>query len=135
AGDHFDVETLTAAGQEPHELELSVRRTAEVARARLVLFESGFQPAVDRAVEQTAEGEVLDAAEVIELMPYAAGAAHGHEHENEHEGHEHGHDGHGHDGHGHDGHGHEGHDEHDHDHEHGDHEHGDHDHGGHEGND
>ena len=36
---------------------------AELAGADLVVYESGFQPAVDDGVEQNAAGEVLDAAE------------------------------------------------------------------------
>lgn len=77
AGNHFDVVNLTSPGIEPHELELSVRQTGEVAEARLVVFENGFQPAVDKAVEQTAEGETLDAADVIELIPSSEHSAEG----------------------------------------------------------
>lgn len=85
AGEHFDVEGLTSPGQEPHDLELSVKKTAQVAEARLVVFESGFQPAVDEAVEQSAQGETLDAASAVDLLPYGE---EGHEHES-HEGHDH----------------------------------------------
>lgn len=84
AGDHFDVVSLTTPGKEPHDLELNVRQTAQVAESRLVVFLSDFQPAVDDAVEHTAEGEVLDAAEVIELRPFDD-----HGHEEEHDGHDH----------------------------------------------
>lgn len=98
AGDHLDVVTLTEPGQEPHDLELDIRRTAEIEKARLVIYESGFQPAVDASVEQNAEGAVLDAAEAVELRPYDDHEAghdaeeHGHEedHESEHDGHDHG---------------------------------------------
>jgi zinc transport system substrate-binding protein len=38
-----------------------------VAEADLVVHEGGFQPAVDAAVEQNATGEVLDAADVVDL--------------------------------------------------------------------
>ena len=67
AGDLAQVDDLTATGQEPHDLELSVRTTAELADADLVLYLSGFQPAVDDAVTQNATGEVLDAADVVPL--------------------------------------------------------------------
>ncbi|QIX27332.1 zinc ABC transporter substrate-binding protein [Nocardioides sp. JQ2195] len=102
AGNHFDVVNLTNPGIEPHELELSVRQTGEVAEARLVVFEDGFQPAVDKAVEQTAEGETLDAADVVTLLPSSEHEAHeeGHaeeDHEDEHEDHaEEDHEGHDH---------------------------------------
>lgn len=77
AGEHFEVDNLTQAGQEPHDLGLKVKQTAELTQARLVVFEHGFQPAVDAAVEENAEGEVLDVAEVVDLKPFA-------EHEGEH---------------------------------------------------
>lgn len=64
AGDHAEVTNLTRPGQEPHDLELDVRETAEIARADLVVHERGFQAAVDAGVEQSATGEVLDAADV-----------------------------------------------------------------------
>jgi zinc transport system substrate-binding protein len=91
AGEHFEVDNLTQAGQEPHDLELKVKQTAELAEARLVVFEHGFQPAVDAAVEENAEGDVLDVADVVDLQPFAEheGEEHeGEEHEDEAEGHE-----------------------------------------------
>ncbi|WP_395692868.1 metal ABC transporter substrate-binding protein [Nocardioides sp.] len=69
-GDHVEVENLTAPGGEPHDLEPTVRETAEVAQADLVLYERGFQPAVDDTVDENAEGEVLDAADVVSLVPF-----------------------------------------------------------------
>ena len=69
AGDHAEVELLTQPGTEPHDLELNVSTTAEISSADLVVFEHGFQPAVDDAVEQNAEGVALDAAEVVDLIP------------------------------------------------------------------
>ena len=68
AGDHAEVELLTQPGTEPHDLELDVGETAEIASADLVVFEHDFQPAVDDAVEQNAEGVGLDAADVVDLM-------------------------------------------------------------------
>lgn len=69
-GDHVDVTNLTAPGGEPHDLEPSVRVTAEIADANLVVYEHGFQPAVDAAVDENAGGDVLDAAEVVDLVPF-----------------------------------------------------------------
>src|SRR3546814_17575199 len=71
AGDHFDVVNLTGPGTEPHDLELSVKQTGQVSDARLVIFQKGFQPAVDKAVEQNASGDTLDASEVVELRGYS----------------------------------------------------------------
>ncbi len=63
AGDHADVASLTQPGQEPHDLELTVKQTAEVAGADVVVTLSGFQPSVDAAVEQDGPDTVVDAAD------------------------------------------------------------------------
>lgn len=67
AGEHLEVDNLTTVGGEPHDLELSVRQTATLSRAGLVILQHDFQPAVDDAVEQNAQGEVLDVTDVVEL--------------------------------------------------------------------
>ncbi len=69
AGDGWTVTTLTAPGGEPHDLELGIGATADVADADLVVYLGGFQPAVDDAVSTNAGGETLDAADVVELQP------------------------------------------------------------------
>ncbi len=65
AGDHADVASLTSPGKEPHDLELTVRQTAEVASADVVVTLGGFQPSVDDAVEQDGDGTVVDAADQL----------------------------------------------------------------------
>ena len=70
AGDHAEVENLTAPNGEPHDLELNPTETADVARADLVLFQRGFQPAVDDAVDENAGGELLDTAKIVDLVPF-----------------------------------------------------------------
>lgn len=67
AGDHYDVTSLAKPGQEPHDMELSIKETAEVADAALVVYERGFQSAVDDAVETAEPSEVVDAADVANL--------------------------------------------------------------------
>jgi len=67
-GGHVDVDLLTAPGVEPHDLELSPQQVVQVADADVVMFEAGFQPAIDDVVEQEAEGTVVDAAEVVDLV-------------------------------------------------------------------
>jgi len=69
-GADVDVTNLTAPGGEPHDLEPSVEVTADIAEAGLVVYERGFQPAVDAAVDETASGDVLDAADVVDLVPF-----------------------------------------------------------------
>ena len=69
-GADVDVTNLTAPGGEPHDLEPSVEVTADIAEAGLVVYERGFQPAVDAAVDETASGDVLDAADVVDRVPF-----------------------------------------------------------------
>jgi zinc transport system substrate-binding protein len=51
-GDLVDVQNLTAPGAEPHDLELSPRQVADLSEADLVVYEDGFQPAVDDALAE-----------------------------------------------------------------------------------
>lgn len=93
AAPHATVENLAAAQGEPHDLELTVKETAEVAQADLVVYLHDFQPAVDDAVDTNAEGSTLDVGDVVELQP-AEERDHEHEeesHEEEEEGEEHDH--------------------------------------------
>lgn len=112
-----EVNVLTPAGADPHDLELSPRQTARVHDAALVVTIGSMQPAVDDVVTELDDDAVLDLRDVIDLR--------------EHDDHDHGHDeDHGHDDHGHDEDDHA-HDDDDHDHGHDDghdHDH-DHDHG------
>lgn len=66
-GERAQVDLLTSPGAEPHDLELGVGETATVAGADLVVLLDGFQPAVDQAAAESAEGTVLDAADVVDL--------------------------------------------------------------------
>ena len=88
-GDRVEVTNLTSPGAEPHDLELTVKETAEIEDAALVLVEHGLQPAVDDAVGQVAGGTVLDAADVVELLPAEAHSEEEGEH-TEDDGHDHG---------------------------------------------
>jgi zinc transport system substrate-binding protein len=67
AGGHATVLDLTRPGQEPHDLELTVQQTADLAGADLLVYEKGFQPAVDDAVASTGPAHVVDAAQVAGL--------------------------------------------------------------------
>lgn len=67
AGEHAKVTNLTHPGQEPHDLELTVKETAQVADADVVVYEKGFQAAVDDAVDQTDPEHVVDAARTADL--------------------------------------------------------------------
>jgi zinc transport system substrate-binding protein len=88
AGDNYDVTNLAPPGQEPHDLELGVQETLDISEADLVVVEHGLQPAVDATVEENAEGEVLEVADVVALLP---AEEHADEHEQEEAGEEHDH--------------------------------------------
>ncbi len=66
-GNHATVTNLTTPGLEPHDLELTPRQVADLSVADLVIFEKGFQPSVDQAVEQNASGATLDVTSVVPL--------------------------------------------------------------------
>lgn len=91
AGDLAEVDNLTVPGKEPHDLELTVAETALIVEADLVVYEDGFQPAVDDGIEQNATGAALDVTEAADLLPIEDG--HEEESEEEHSEHEdeHGH--------------------------------------------
>ncbi len=74
-GDDVDVTPLTEPGQEAHDLELDVRGTAQLTDADLVVYGAGFQPAVDEAVENNAEGAVVEALDTIATNDPAIGGA------------------------------------------------------------
>lgn len=67
-GDAVDVSSLTPPGAEPHNLELSPAMVSDLAAASLVVYASGFQPAVDAAVQQTAPEHALDVAGTADLQ-------------------------------------------------------------------
>lgn len=68
-GDDVEVTNLTAAGAEPHDLELSPQQVAALTGSDLVVYARGFQPAVDAAVEQQAPDRALDVLTTVELLP------------------------------------------------------------------
>ncbi|CAL9432193.1 High-affinity zinc uptake system binding-protein ZnuA [Streptomyces sp. enrichment culture] len=117
-GEHVHVTSLTQPGQEPHDLEISARQTAQLEESDAALYIKGLQPSVDEAIDQSPIATKIDAAELTSLEEHDAGhdEEHGdeHAHEDEHaHGDEHAHE----DEHAHgDEHGHE----HAHDHEGGD---------------
>lgn len=132
-GDLVTVDTLTPPGAEPHDLELSPAKVAQLAQADAVVFLSGFQSAVDEAIAHNGPEHIIDVAPAVQLIAGEHDHDHGHDHDHSQSDHDHsqsGHDGHDH-GHDHDSHTHDDHmasGEHaDHDHAGHDHDHGDQD--------
>jgi len=66
-GDRVRVQNLTKPGAEPHDLELSPQQVAAVGETDLLVYEKGFQPAVDETVGQEAPEAVLEVTEVVPL--------------------------------------------------------------------
>ncbi|MFC9464689.1 zinc ABC transporter substrate-binding protein [Streptomyces coelicoflavus] len=66
-GDHVNVTTLTEPGQEPHDLELSAKQTAQMGEADAVLYLKSLQPAVDEAIAQSDVKTKIDAATLTKL--------------------------------------------------------------------
>ena len=69
AGAHASVQPLTSPGAEPHDLELTPKQVAAVGTADLIVYQHGFQPAVDAAVAQSDGPARVDAAQVVPLQP------------------------------------------------------------------
>jgi zinc transport system substrate-binding protein len=88
-GADVSVTNLTEPGVEPHDLELTPRQVGSLADAELVIYERGFQPAVDEAIAQNADDRAFDTTSVVPLEPVAAGGDPEAGHEQE-EGHDHG---------------------------------------------
>jgi zinc transport system substrate-binding protein len=63
------VTTLTKPGAEPHDLELTPRQIVDVARADLIVYIKGLQPAVDQAIDQHAKDKAVDAAALVRTLP------------------------------------------------------------------
>ncbi|MFE8923428.1 zinc ABC transporter substrate-binding protein [Streptomyces rochei] len=80
-GDHVNVTTLTEPGQEPHDLELSAKQTAQMGEADAVLYLKSLQPAVDEAVGQSDVKTKIDAATLTKLEDHGnVEHDHGHDH-------------------------------------------------------
>ncbi|MFC9846531.1 metal ABC transporter solute-binding protein, Zn/Mn family [Streptomyces sp. NPDC060223] len=66
-GNHVSVTNLTEPGQEPHDLEISAKQTAQLQEADAVLYLKNLQPAVDDAVAQSEVKTKIDAATLTTL--------------------------------------------------------------------
>lgn len=65
-GTHVSADSVTPPGVDPHDLELAPAEVARLDDAGLVVYLSGFQAAMDEAVEQTSPGRVLDVAPIAD---------------------------------------------------------------------
>ncbi|KOV13978.1 ABC transporter substrate-binding protein [Streptomyces sp. XY431] len=100
-GEHVKVTDLTAAGVEPHDLELTAKQVGAVKKADAIVYLKGLQPTVDKAVAGSGSKHRIDATAAAPLEDHHLAEGHA-----EGDGHDHGGDGQsgdGHDGHDHDG--------------------------------
>ncbi|PID97701.1 MAG: zinc ABC transporter substrate-binding protein, partial [Actinomycetales bacterium] len=82
--DAVQVINLTTPGTEPHDLELAPKQVASLSKADLVIYQKGFQSQVDDAIEQQNPKNIIDVAELVELIPFDKK---GHGHDGDHEKH------------------------------------------------
>ncbi|MGI5454666.1 metal ABC transporter substrate-binding protein [Streptomyces sp. CA-249302] len=66
-GSHVHVTSLTQPGQEPHDLEISAKQTAQLQESDAVLYLKNLQPSVDDAVAQSEVKTKIDAASLTSL--------------------------------------------------------------------
>ncbi|GGL68728.1 zinc ABC transporter substrate-binding protein [Streptomyces fumigatiscleroticus] len=76
--DHVHVTSLTQPGQEPHDLEISAKQTAQLQESDAALYLKGLQPSVDEAVGQSGVKTKIDAATLTELEDLGTGDGHDH---------------------------------------------------------
>ncbi|WP_172120722.1 metal ABC transporter substrate-binding protein [Actinomyces faecalis] len=96
-GQHVEAVSLTPAGAEPHDYELSPRDVTSLADKAAILYVSGFQPSLDDALAEVSGPTVTDLASVVDLVHHE-GVDHDHDADDHGEdGHDHGESDHDHD--------------------------------------
>lgn len=83
-GDLVSVENITPPGVEPHDLELTPSQISTLDDADLLLYISGFQPALEKAADQSAPSDKLDLLS-IEGLNLLTATDDGHNHGGEHD--------------------------------------------------
>ena len=67
-GELVAVTNLTPPGSEPHDLELTPKQVASLGTAGLLIYQHGFQPAVDAAIETVTPKRSVDTASLLTLQ-------------------------------------------------------------------
>ncbi|GAA2976399.1 zinc ABC transporter substrate-binding protein [Streptomyces lactacystinicus] len=68
--EHVAVTDLTAAGVEPHDLELTAKQVGTVQKADAIIYLKGLQPTVDQAVAQSSSKRKIDATAASPLVDH-----------------------------------------------------------------
>ncbi len=84
--DQVTITDLTQPGAEPHDLELSPKQVAGIGESDLLIFQKGFQPAVDSALQTVNPKRTVDTASFLTLRP----ADHEEDGHTDDDGHDHG---------------------------------------------
>ncbi|MEV7356765.1 metal ABC transporter substrate-binding protein [Kitasatospora sp. NPDC088264] len=82
--EHVAVTDLTAAGVEPHDLELTAKQVATVQKSDAIIYLKGLQPTVDQAVGQSSAKYKIDATAASPLVDHhldEGTEADGHQHD------------------------------------------------------
>lgn len=78
-GPEVTVTNLTQPGAEAHDVELTPRQIATLTEADVVVYQSGFQPAVDAAINQIRPAHSVDVTTVVELHQLTGTGEHDHD--------------------------------------------------------
>lgn len=72
-GTHIELRNLTPAGSEPHDVELTPHQVAAVQDTDVMVYERGFQPSVDNAVDQAgrSSSNTVDVASAVPMRQHA----------------------------------------------------------------
>lgn len=78
-GDSYKVASITPAGGEPHDVELTPKDVTNIGQSDLVVYLKGFQPAVDKAVTEAKPKNVIEVSDSAKLIAATEEAEHEHE--------------------------------------------------------
>lgn len=92
AGEHAEISPLTAAGVDPHDVELTPRQVAALGSAQVVFYSAGMQPAVDQAIATEAGDRAVDLAPHADLLAIGETPDEHQEHSSDEDDHAHSHD-------------------------------------------
>ena len=79
-GDHVDVSSVTPAGAEPHEFEISTKQIAELNKTKALFYVKGFQPSLDDAVGSLSDVSAVDLTKNVNLVRHEGLLEHEHDH-------------------------------------------------------
>ena len=77
-GDHVDVSSVTPAGTEPHDFEISTKQIAELNKTKALFYVKGFQPSLDDAVGSLSDVSAVDLTKNVNLVHHEGLLEHEH---------------------------------------------------------